>query len=486
MRYLLSIFLTVSITLAGLCKDNDYSDGIFFVNEDWYAHQNSSINFLRPDDTEGNYWDYRVFANANTGHELGCTNQYGAIFDGRFFLIAKQERDPGASITGGRITVADARTMKMLYQSALIDPTGRMCDGRAFVGYSPKKGYISTSHGVWVFNLESYKVTGLIAGTENPNGHTGTGNTDSSGSLYHGQCGTMIVTAGKLFVAHQQYGMLVIDPESDTLEATFTIPDKTAEGAGIGSIVLAKDGSLWLSVTKNTGGLGEMLNCLITVDPVTLEWKKIDLPEGIYPPASSWYAWTPDAFCSSAKNNVLYWNGGPNSWFSSSKIYRYDIDSGKCRCIINLDDGSISPWKLYGCSMRVHPETDELYMALFHEFGTPTYMVRRCDADGATIRDYPMIEHYWFPSLPVFATDKNTTTGLDGHERLSTPRFAFDSNGSISINDAEGLTLSIISLQGITVQEYHISDSEMTVHHDLAPGMYIVRLGSMSKKIIIR
>ena len=33
----------------------DYSDGVFIVNEDWYGHQNSTVNFLRPDDPDGDY-----------------------------------------------------------------------------------------------------------------------------------------------------------------------------------------------------------------------------------------------------------------------------------------------------------------------------------------------------------------------------------------------------------------------------------------------
>lgn len=95
---------------SGLCAfaDTDYSSGIFFVNEDWYGHQNSTVNYLRPDDADGDYWQYRVIQAENPGMELGCTNQYGAIWNGRFYLIAKQEKDPGAAIKGGRITVAAA------------------------------------------------------------------------------------------------------------------------------------------------------------------------------------------------------------------------------------------------------------------------------------------------------------------------------------------------------------------------------------------
>ncbi len=108
----------------------DYTDGVFIVNEDWYGHQNSTVNFLRPDDPDGAYWEYRVIQSNNPGKELGCTNQYGAIHDGRFFLIAKQEKDPGATIAGGRVTVADASTLKIIAQLELIDPSCRQCDGR--------------------------------------------------------------------------------------------------------------------------------------------------------------------------------------------------------------------------------------------------------------------------------------------------------------------------------------------------------------------
>ena len=37
--------------------DVDYSDGVFIVNEDWYGHQNSTVNFL----TNQGEWIYRAF-----------------------------------------------------------------------------------------------------------------------------------------------------------------------------------------------------------------------------------------------------------------------------------------------------------------------------------------------------------------------------------------------------------------------------------------
>ena len=140
---------------AAAGTDSDYSEGILVVNEDWYGHQNSTVNYLLPDDPEGVFWQYRVIQAENPGHELGCTNQYGAIWNGRLYLIAKQEKDPGASVTGGRISVADAKTLKLIKQLEIIDPSGRQCDGRAFCGVSATKGYVSSSNGIWILNLDS-------------------------------------------------------------------------------------------------------------------------------------------------------------------------------------------------------------------------------------------------------------------------------------------------------------------------------------------
>ncbi|MDE7412701.1 MAG: DUF5074 domain-containing protein [Muribaculaceae bacterium] len=411
-------FLLLLTPMLSFGAEEEYTDGVFIVNEDWYGHQNSTVNWLS---SEGE-WTYRVFqlANQENGNQLGCTNQYGQIYGDRFYFIAKQDKDPGASVQGGRITVADARTMKMLYQSPIIDPAGNQCDGRGYLGVDEHKGYISTSNGIWIFDTDSYTVKGQVEGSANPNGSDGRPNTDPTGSLYHGQCGTMVRVNDRVFAAHQQYGLLVIDPATDKVTGTVTmqavkdyLPD-TDDGKekvmpGIGSVVLAKDGSLWVSVARDVQGTGATLPYLMRVDPSTLETDIIEIPAGIYPPSNSWYAWTPDGFCASFRENVLYWNGGPNSWFSNARIYKYDIDKDEVSVIINLDKEAqdegldkYSRWNIYGCSMRPHPVTDELYISLFHYFQNPNYTLRRADSSGNTLQEYPMISNYWFPSLPVF------------------------------------------------------------------------------------
>lgn len=413
--------LFIAIAFAGAvltasAKDVDYSTGVFIVNEDWYGHQNSTVNYLEPDDPDGDFWHYRVIQAENPGRELGCTNQFGQLWRGRLYLIAKQEKDPGAAVTGGRITVADASTMKILFQSETIDPSGQQCDGRSFCGVDDHKGYISSSNGIWVFDLDNYEIKGQIEGTANPNNGDDLPNTDPTGSLYHGQSGSMVLTQGKVFAAHQQNGLLIIDTATDKVIKTISM-DIVQDKAGIGSVVLAKDGTVWLSVAKNVQGTGATHPCIVRVDPQTFETEIVNLTDGVYPPANSWYAWTPDTFCASTQNNVLYWSGGANSWFSSLNVFKFDVDTRRAERIIDLStDGE--NWKLYGCSMRVHPITDEIYMSLYHEFSIPTYVTRRYSANGEKIRDYEMISNYWFPSLPLFAQDPTATPS--GIENVTT------------------------------------------------------------------
>lgn len=439
-------------------QDVDYSQGVFIVNEDWYGHQNSTVNYILPDDPNGDYWHYRVIQTENPGKELGCTNQYGQIWKGRFYLIAKQERDPGASVTGGRITVADAKTMKVLRQHELIDPSGKQCDGRGFLGIDDHKGYISSSNGIWVFDLDRMEVVKQIPGSANPNvGQGGDLPNDNPGSsLYYGQCGSMVMSAGKVFAAHQSAGILVIDPLSDEVTDVLTF-SQISETAAPGSVVLAKDGSVWASVAKDAKGSGATLPYIVRIDPATLQMTVHSLPDGISAPANSWYAWTPDGFCASAQRNALYWNGGKNSWFSQSQIFRYDIDTDSYEKIIDLKEEG-EGWNLYGCSMRLHPLTDELYMSLFVKFASTTYTLRRCDYRGNTIKDYPMIANYWFPSLPVFPQ----AAGADGVENVTVDRISsddiryYDLQGRYVGNSPDGLRGLYIRSDGRTTSKIRL------------------------------
>lgn len=366
----------------------DYSKGTFIVNEDWYGHQNSTLNFL----TDDGEWIYRVIQKENPGVEIGATAQYGAIYGDKFFVMAKQPKDPGASITGGRITVCDAKTMKVLKQIeniAVDDKGSSIADGRGFLGVDEHKAYVGSSNGIYVLDLDSLKITGSVSGAGNDSD-------DPYQQLYGGQIGNMVRVNDRVFAVHQKNGLLIINPATDEVEKTVEAP----EGWGFGSVVLSKDGNLWLSLAASSGS-GQADTRIVKLNPATLEQTIIECPEGIFGPANTWYAWTPDCFCASKQNNVLYWNGGNSSWFSGKTIYKYDIDSNTFSTFIDYNDDP-DGWQIYGCSFRINPVTDETIVSLYKSYGDPTYVVRKYDNEGKQTAEYSMISNYWFPSLPVF------------------------------------------------------------------------------------
>lgn len=359
----------------------DYTNGVFIVNEDWFGHQNSTLNFISNDGE----WTYRVIQKENPGKELGATAQYGTIYGDKFYIISKQEKDPGASIVGGRLTIADAKTLKMEKQLTTFATNSEgksIADGRSFLGVDETKAYIGTSNGIYILDLTTNEIKGQISGAEG-----------SATDLYSGQIGNMVRVDNKVYAVHQTKGLIVIDAITDKVRKV--IPAE--EGWGFGSVVLSKDGNLWLSLADKNGS-GKADTRIVKLNPKSHKKEVIALPEGMFGPANSWYAWTPDGFCASTQQNVLYWNGGESSWFSNKTIFKYDIDKKECTKFIAIAD----PWKIYGCSMRVHPVTDELYVSLYQDFGNQSYTLRKYDTTGAIIKEYSMIANYWFPSLPVF------------------------------------------------------------------------------------
>ena len=245
-----------------------------------------------------------------------------------------------------------------------------------------------------------------IEGSGNPNA-------DGYGELYYAQIGTMVRANDLVFAVHQQYGLLIIDPKTDKFIRTNAAPieKETVKGQekeiqrGFGSIVQSKDGTLWISMTQNTAGDGSALEYMLNLNPYTfkVDTVKIPLSETIGVVPNSWYAWTADGFCASAKENKIYWNGQPKegSWFTGYQICGYDIDKKQFFQLIDLRKQDWD-WRLYGTGFRLNPKTDELYTFLYHEFQDPTHMLARINNKGKVVQEYSMIVNYWFPAIPVF------------------------------------------------------------------------------------
>ena len=333
----------------------NYSNGVFIVNEDWFGHDNGTVNYL----THDNQFIYRPYRLENPGKKLGVTTQYGTIYGDQFFFMSKQ---------GSRLVVADATTMKeeTTIEEFVVNESDNKSDGRAFVGVTPQKGYISTSQGIYLFNISTLTVGDKLEGTS-------------------GEVGNML-RAGQYVFAVKKTEVYVIDAATDQIVQTIS-------GGPYGGVVQSLDGSVWIGAETT----------LLRLNPYTLVSEEVTLPDGIILQSSFGWAWNANSFCASATENAIYW-AKPGGWSGSKIIYKYIIgdETSLNTPFITMEDGM----ELYGAGLRVHPETNQIYVTgMKSGWGDNSLTNTLYVFDGITGTEVARHEeepYYWFPALPVF------------------------------------------------------------------------------------
>lgn len=343
----------------------DYTQGVFVLNEGSLNHENASVNHLAADGS----WSYYV------AKEIGATGCCCTPWGNRYYIMAKQPKDSGAKVSGGRITICDANSMRIIKQIENIGENGG--DGRSFCGVDEHKAYVSTSNGIYVFNLDNMEITGTVLTLDYGNG----------------QCGNMVRLNDYVYAVECNKNIHIINCADNTIV-------KTIPAAGCGSIVMAKDGSLWVS--KGDG--------IARIDTEKQELVDIKLADGIGTPSTSAAngsnAWNPDGFCASLQNNVLYWTYYVK--YEAKKAYKYDIDNNTASLIIDLTDGR----SFYATSaLRVDPKTDCIYANLVNGWTYNDNVVRKYDANGKQLAEYTMKSNYWFPEVFVFPDTEDPIVG---------------------------------------------------------------------------
>uniref|UniRef100_UPI003216B04A DUF5074 domain-containing protein n=1 Tax=uncultured Draconibacterium sp. TaxID=1573823 RepID=UPI003216B04A len=398
-----------SAFFSAAAQTTEYSNGVFILNEDWFGHNNSTINFLNPREGE---FDYLILQGNtdNEGLSLGCTAQYGTVYGDNLYIMSKQDQDSGETqaIRGGRIIVADAKTLKVKKRIPVIfEISGKSAaDGRCFVGVNENKGYVGTSNGIFILNLNNFEIGSRIAGTENPLITGNESNANGEGPLYRNQIGMMCRTSDYVFAIQQDKGVLVIDPEKDSVV-------KVIRGC-FSTLTQSKDGTVWVGKNTNVsyqeypyGTVGEHWdgNQLLKINPYTLATETVNMSGGAGI-NQTWYAWTAGSLCASTKENVLYfaYNESDWNWFTTSKMYRYDIDSNEFSLIYNSED---EERYFYGASLRINPLDDKIYAALYLDNINQTYFIYQLDNTGNLLKVFEPIKRYWFPAMFIFP-DKRT------------------------------------------------------------------------------
>lgn len=396
------MFLTTSVS----AQQKEYTDGVFMLNEGLFGAERASINYL---DKEGK-WEYRVaLAKNGETYELGTTGCYATIADGKMYIVSKKKSVADKETNDPTLTVCDAKTMEVIAQiNTIANAEGTAAaDGRAFLAVKDfGKGFLSTTEGVFTFNLEDNTVGKLIAGTD---------------GLANNQTGNMVYVDGKVYAVDQRRGLLVIDAAKDELLKTV---NNEGEGS-YNSIVQAKDGSIWLTCSKSTKAVSH----IVKFNPADCSTETVELPEGVYPPTNSWGAWNPDCFTASTTENALFWNGATGDWSNGQHIYKFDIATKQVSLLLDFTTAEEMPY-VYGAACRMNPYSGDLYLSVTKgsAWGDESEL-RVYDATTGSLKNaYPMEKHYWYPEMPVFAMKSSTAISSveDGAEVREVARYSVD------------------------------------------------------------
>ncbi|PWN64754.1 DUF5074 domain-containing protein [Chryseobacterium oncorhynchi] len=420
-------------------SSTNFTNGFFMVNEDWYGHTNGSVNFI---DNNGQITN-RVYSNANNNHAFGATTQFGTIYGDKFYFVSKQAADAGdAQYTpGGRLVIANAQTMQKI--AGFNDIGGG--DGRSFLGVNEHKGYIGASNGIFLFNIDNLQVGSLITGT-------------GGGSQYAGQIGNMIRTSKYVFAVKQGAGILVIDPNTDTVVNTIAGP--------FISIAQAKDGSVW-AIQKQK---------LANIDPATLAPQYYNIPTTTY--SDSWGAWNAGSFTASNTENTLYWIKGGSGFVAGNQIVKFDVTTkGFNETFITLP-GQTGSFKQipYGAALRVNPSTGNLILNTTESgFGAhfQKNWIHTFNATGSLINTRTLDDYYWFPSLAVFPDNTAPTVSNTFPTQLTaSSATSIDLKTMVSDDDSFGSSIikSVKSNSNPTVVSAEINANEELVITPITSG----------------
>ncbi|CAI2769181.1 T9SS type A sorting domain-containing protein [Flavobacterium collinsii] len=428
----------------------DFTNGYFVVNEDWFGHTNGSANFINKDGSI----NYRIYSTANNNETFGVTTCYGTIYGDKIYFVSKQAASGGDQnfSPGGRLVVANAQNMKKIAGFANIGGG----DGRSFVGVNENTGYIGTSKGIFLFDIANLKVGAVIAGTSSV-----------------GQIGNMIRTSQYVFVVSQNGGVLVIDPNNNTLVKTIT--------GKFHSIAQAKDGSVW----------GIQDQKLININATSFTVTEYAIPTTKY--LGSWGAWNAGSFTYSTQENALYWINAISSSTSGTKIVKFDIASKSFNENFATIPGQTDAFKQipYGAALRIDPISDELILTTTENGFGAHYQknwIHTFDTTGSLTQTKVLDDYYWFPAITVFPDKAAPVVSTTLPSEVSIKEPAVIDLKSI-VSDADNLSSAIVkSIKSVSDTEIvsaiiNVNDELVLTPKALGNAIVVIRFNSNGKLV---
>ena len=381
--------------------DFTFTNGIIFVNEDRYGPNQGSLNYYNYDYNE---MEYNVYSIVNPDTKLGVTTQFGQLYGDKLFLVSKQANSSEASgnTMGSRLAVLDATTLRQ--QGSILrfgTSPDSIYDGRAYCAVSSDKGYVSTSAGIFVIDVQGMNVTGHIDGTLS----SAKGDYNS---LYRDQCGDMVRFGQYVFAVQQGKGLHVIDPATDAIVTTLPFPN-------IVTVFVTAGGNLYVAnnsreIYDYSGGPYEAN--FTRIDPVTLEVLDVYELEDTHGAMSSWGAWRACMVCADPKAERVYYNYDEYQNYISCYDFATRTFTDE---LITLPEGVEINWDgtkerqgLYSSAISFDPHTGDMVVQTV-EAAPLSYQnfnhnwVLFYDANTLELkRQVRLQDAYWFPAMAVY------------------------------------------------------------------------------------
>lgn len=400
MRKLFTFAFAVSMAVSSMSAAK-FDNGIFILNEDWFGHNASSVNFYSYDDNSILYHAYQA---ANPGLTLGNTSQFAELGTENIYFCSKQNY----GTTGGRLIVADAKT---LASKASIEAFG--ADTRAFVSIDDSKAYISTSGGIYTFDKTTNTVGEAIEGT--------TGK----------EVGNMALVRGKVLGTARGTGIYVINTLTNELEKTVAIGDITT--------VFVVNGQPYAAV--NNAGFGAPKET-DTEQFVKLNPETFEPDETLTVPMASqntWFAWKNCVPAIDEQNEVLYYSPYENCKF----ISKYDLKTGEfVKEFINFDGKQT----MYGSVVGYDPENHYVVAATFETYASKNYWLNIYDTNGNPVKTMPLSKNYWFPAMLLFAHSKapSAVDDVNATKTVASVQYV-NLQGQVSAEPFAGMNIKVVT-----------------------------------------
>lgn len=420
-------------------QPTDFRNGILLLNEDWFGHTSSSMNYLE----NGEVW-YNVYRGANTDHCLGNTSQYGQVFGDYVFVMSKQSYSEDGR-TGGRLIVMDATTLKCVKEWTTLPGNG---DGRGVCAANAHKAYVGTSGGFYALNLDTWELSDeQLAPTSSP-----------------GQSGDMIRLGKYVFVALEDLGVAAVDPTDDS--ATLL------ELPNVAGFVVMHDGTLYAACSDANGEF-------VKINPWTLETEVVDI-EGSHGITSPWSSWHPAQICADKEKNCVYYVTSSGWTISSVSAYNFDTKDFTEEYI-----SVPSNQQIYG-QISTDPSTGYVMMTTCQNGWGTNYehnWIYSFDTNTGAFDDSKTIkfkEYYWFPSMILYnnytapeIASKDYSITLNENTTISLPEITTLASGnknrilySVEVSNPDIAEVSINESGDMTITGLNIGSTDINIAAD--------------------